>query len=238
MPWDFWLIFLVLGFVLPWRGYMRLKNLLAIPQPGTIDRLALYVSTIAFQWAAVAVVGWRVWAHGYSLTELGLVSGGRKSILAASLIGAAILATLQWFNLRRLGRLPDNLRSKFQTLAERLFPQSPMELPPFMALAITAGICEEFLYRGFALAALTHSGLPLWTVVATSSALFGLAHIYQGRGGFVSTLLVGIVFGMARIAYHSLVPVVVWHVAVDVVAGVAGPRFLSRKPESASIAQI
>jgi len=238
MPWDFWLIFLVLGVVLPWRGYRRLQNLLAIPAPTSMDRLALYCSTIAFQWAAVAVVGWRVRAHGYSLPELGLLVRDRRSTLAASLIGAAILATLQWFNLRRLGRLPDNLRSKFQTLAERLFPQSSLELLPFIALAVTAGICEEFLYRGFAMAAFTRSGLSLWTVVAVSSILFGLAHIYQGRGGFVSTLLVGIVFGMARIAYHSLVPVVVWHVAVDIVAGVAGPRFLSSRPITAAGVQL
>lgn len=238
MPWDFWFIFLVLGAVLPWRGYLRLKKLMAIPQISSTEKLSLYVSTIAFQWLAVAVVGWRVWAHGYLLAQLGLVARGGMRLVAASLIGAWILATLQWFNLRRLGRLPENLRAKFQSLAERLFPQSAMELLPYIALAVTAGICEEFLYRGFAMAALTRSGLPLWIVVAISSILFGLAHIYQGRGGFVSTLLVGTVFGIARIAYDSLVPVVAWHVAVDLVAGVAGPRFLARRSQSASTAQI
>ena len=29
MPWDFWLIFLFLALVIPWRGYTRLKKLLA-----------------------------------------------------------------------------------------------------------------------------------------------------------------------------------------------------------------
>src|SRR4029077_16221020 len=28
MPWDFWLIFLFLSVVIPWRGYTRLKKLL------------------------------------------------------------------------------------------------------------------------------------------------------------------------------------------------------------------
>jgi membrane protease YdiL (CAAX protease family) len=228
MPWDFWLIFLVLGAVLPWRGYARLKKLQSIPKITSSDRLALYVSTIAFQWIAAALVGWRAWARGYSLAELGLLTQGRIGLLTPSIFGALVLATFQWFNLRRLGRLPEKLRVKFRSLAERLFPQSAIEMLLYSVLGVTAGICEEFLYRGFAMATLSHSGVPLGAVIAISSILFGLAHIYQGRGGFVSTLFIGTVFGIARIAYDSIVPVVFWHVAIDLVAGVAGPLFLLR----------
>lgn len=238
MPWDFWLIFLVLGIVLPWRGYARLKKLQSIPQITSGDRLALYAWTIAFQWTAVALVGWRAWAHGYSHDDLGLVFHGRTGLVIPCVIGGIIVATFQWFNLRRLGRLPDNLRARFRSLAERLFPQSPIEMLLYTALAVTAGICEEFLYRGFAMAALTHAGAASWVVVAVSSTLFGLAHIYQGRGGLISTLFIGTVFGIARIKYDSLVPVVFWHVAVDVVAGVAGPRFLLPGPKTVPTTQI
>src|SRR5260370_38107045 len=62
MPWDFWLIFFVLGVILPWRGRMRLKKLLTVPHVSTAERLALYASTIAFQWVPVAVVAW--WGVG------------------------------------------------------------------------------------------------------------------------------------------------------------------------------
>jgi membrane protease YdiL (CAAX protease family) len=101
-----------------------------------------------------------------------------------------------------------------------------MELIPFFALAVTAGLCEEFLYRGFAMAVLTRSGLPTFAVVILSAILFGMAHLYQGRAGFVSTTLLGILLGVSRAALGSLVPVVVWHMGVDVVAGMAGPRYL------------
>jgi membrane protease YdiL (CAAX protease family) len=103
-----------------------------------------------------------------------------------------------------------------------------VELLPYLALAITAGLCEEFLYRGFAMAALVHVGLQAWAVVLLSSVLFGLAHSYQGRGGIVMTLLIGLILGTSRIAYDSLVPAIFWHSAVDVVAGTAGPRYLTR----------
>jgi membrane protease YdiL (CAAX protease family) len=79
------------------------------------------------------------------------------------------------------------------------------------------------------MAALARAGLAAWGVVLLSSVLFGLAHLYQGRGGLLSTLVIGTVFGTARIAYDGLVPVMLWHFAVDAVAGVAGPKYLLRQ---------
>jgi membrane protease YdiL (CAAX protease family) len=226
MPWDIWLIFFVLAVVLPWRGNARMKKLLEMPQVGTMERLVLYASTIAFQWLAVAVVGWRAWVHGYTASELGLTSHDKTKVLVAAIVGAATIAVLQWLNLRRVGKLPVRARGRFQTMAERILPQSTVELLPYLALAITAGLCEEFLYRGFAMAVLARTGLAIWAVVLLSSVLFGLAHVYQGRSGLVGTLVVGTVLGMARIGYDSLVPVICWHAALDIVAGVAGPRYL------------
>jgi uncharacterized protein len=234
MPWDIWLIFFVLGVILPWRGRVKLKRLLAMPHVGTMERLAVYASTIAFQWLAVAVVAWRGWAYGYSAAALGLAVHDRTRIAVAAIVGAALFAVLQWLNLRRVGRLPIDSRGTLQVIAERILPQSSVELFAYLALSITAGLCEEFLYRGFAMAVLTRAGLPLWAVVLLSSLLFGLAHLYQGRGGLLSTLIIGTLFGSARIAYDSLVPVVFWHTAVDVTAGVAGPRYLARTGEGAA----
>ncbi len=228
MPWDFWLIFFVLGVLLPWRGYLRLQKMLAIPHMGTRERLGLYFSTIAFQWLAVAVVAWRAWVRGLTLEELGLVVHGHQRIFVAAIVGAATLGGLQWLNLRRMGRTSGRSRSSIQVLASRILPRSGVELVPYLALAVTAGLCEEFLYRGFAMAALTRAGLPVWGVVLLSSALFAMAHLYQGRSGLVSTLLIGTVFGTARIAYDGIIPVMLWHIAVDAVAGVAGPRYLLR----------
>ncbi len=229
MPWDIWLIFFVLGVILPWRGRARIKKLLALPHVTTAERLALYASTIAFQWFAAGVVAWRAWVRGFTATQLGLTIHGRNRIVLASLVGAATIATLQWLNLRRAGKLPIEARGSLQAIAERILPRSGVELLPYLALAITAGLCEEFLYRGFAMAVLQHVGLRVWAAVLVSSVLFGLAHSYQGRGGIVMSLLIGLILGSSRIAYGSLVPAIFWHSAVDVVAGTAGPRYLLAK---------
>jgi membrane protease YdiL (CAAX protease family) len=226
MAWDIWLIFFVLGVFVPWRGRYRLRELLAKPSVGPSERISLYSSTIAFQWVAVAIVAWRAWAHGLGAGQLGLSALGGWTPIAAAIGGSGIVATLQWLNLRRIGRMPEQARQRVQALAERILPQSPKERAAFFALAVTAGLCEEFLYRGFAMAALARSGLPPWSGVVISSLLFGAAHLYQGRGGLAGTILLGLLFGVARSMYGSLIPVMAWHTTVDMVAGIAGPLYL------------
>lgn len=227
MPWDVWLIFLVLGVIVPWRGRHRLRELLAKPSVGPAERISLYLSTIAFQWTALVFTAWRAWAHGFTAAELGLAPGNAWLVGAATVLGAGILGILQWMNLRRMGRVPSLASKRLQALAKRILPQSARERVPFFALAITAGICEEFLYRGFAMSAFRHAGLPTWSVVVLSSVLFGIAHLYQGRSGLIGTTLLGLLFGAGRNSFGSLAPVIAWHVAVDVVAGVAGPRYIT-----------
>jgi uncharacterized protein len=226
MPWDILLIFFVLGVVVPWRGRKRLQQLLAKPRVEPAERLSLYWSTIVFQWIAAVVVAWRAWAHGLTAQQLGLVMPRRVWLVLVTVAGAVVIVTLQWLNMRRMGRSTSPFRGPLQALAERILPRSTRELVPFLALAVTAGLCEEFLYRGFAMAVIRRAGLPLGVVILLSSILFGLAHLYQGRAGFVSTMVLGLLFGVSRAVLGSLLPVVVWHVGVDFVAGIAGPKYL------------
>ena len=226
MPWDIWLIFFVLGVIVPWRGRYRLRELLAKPFVGERERISLYASTIVFQWLAAGVAAWRAWAHGLSAAQLGLSTRSPLRTITVAIVGGGVLAALQWLNLRRMGHMPEKMRARLQALSERILPRSARERVPFFALAVTAGICEEFLYRGFAMAAMARSGLPPWTTIVISSLLFGIAHLYQGRSGLLGTTLLGLIFGAARVGFSSLTPVMVWHAAVDVVAGVIGPRYL------------
>ncbi len=230
MQWDFWLIFLFLGAVIPWRGYARLKKLLARPSVDAKEKLALYAATIAFQWVLVGVVVWRSLVRGLTIEVLGLGSHGWVEILASGLFGAIFMGALQWLNLRRIGKMEGEAPELLRKLANRLLPVNLAEYLPYSALAITAGVCEEFVYRGFAIAALSKAGLPLWLVVILSSMLFGLAHAYQGRGGIVSTGIFGVLLALGRLGFGSLVPVMMWHAGLDLAAGIAAPKYLLNRP--------
>jgi membrane protease YdiL (CAAX protease family) len=237
MPWDFWLIFLLLGVAVPWRGHVRLRKLLARPAVDTTEKLTLYAATIAFQWLMLGVVAWRALARGLTPAELGLTGHLSAKILVGGLLGAGIIGGLQWVNLRRMGKMESAGSDLMRKLTGRILPQSLVELLPYLALAVTAGVCEEFLYRGFAMAALSRAGLPVWLVVLVTSALFGLAHAYQGRAGVLGTGVLGVLLAVARIVYSSLAPVMIWHTAVDIVAGIAGPRYLRMAPGDKQLQQ-
>jgi len=226
------LILTILGVVIPWRGRVRLRHLLAQPAMGTKDKLALYGSTIAFQWILLGVVAWRALVRGVTPAELGVARRLSVELLLVGLAGAALLGAFQWFNLRRVGGMSGAVPDLMRKLASRLLPDKTVELAPYCALAVTAGVCEEFLYRGFAMAALVRVGLSTWQVVVITSVLFGFAHAYQGKSGIIGTMLMGFLLAGCRLVYSSLVPVVIWHAAVDIVAGIAGPRYLTEPRSS------
>src|SRR5262249_883705 len=104
MPWDIAFIFFVLGVIVPWRGRVRMKQLLAKPEVTSSERLTLYGSTIVFQWIAVGIAAWRARAHGFTSTELGLTVGEPVGVAVYAVLGTAVIVTLQWLNLRRIGR--------------------------------------------------------------------------------------------------------------------------------------
>lgn len=226
MPWDFVLIFFLLIVIVPWRGWARLERLLALQHMSSRERTRLYFTSLAAQWIITALVAWRSFARGFSLWQLGLKFEPRSELLLVGITGGILMGAAHWFNLRRVGRSKSPAVDRIRALANKIFPHSNREALVFCGLAVTAGFCEEFLYRGFVFAALSRLSLPAWGILLISSAMFGLAHAYQGRGGMIGTLLLGTVFGLARILYDSFVPVAFWHAAVDLVAGFAGKRYL------------
>lgn len=226
MPWDFLLIFFALAVVVPWRGWARLQRLLALPTITGRDRILLYLTSIATQWIVTALIAWRAFARGLTFSALGLKLNSLPNLLLVGIFGAGLLGLAHWFNLRRISRSNNPAADRLKSLAAKIFPHTNGEAAIFCGLAITAGICEEFLYRGFVFAALSHASVPSWAVLLVSSVMFGLAHAYQGRAGMFGTLILGTIFGSVRIMYDSLVPVIFWHAAVDIVAGFVGRLYL------------
>jgi membrane protease YdiL (CAAX protease family) len=233
MPWDFWLIFLFLGVLVPWRGSIRMKKLLEKASTSSHERISLYGSTMLMQWAVTAFAFWRARVRGISAGDLGLGGDEFSAVVLAALGGGLLFGVLHWRNLRRIARAAGPSAERMHSIGRHILPQSSVELIPYCGLAITAGVCEEFLYRGFGYAALTRVGLPIWLVVVGTSILFGLAHLYQGRGGVLGTAILGLLLACSRAVLGSLVPSIVWHSVIDLVAGIAGPRYLLRAAEAA-----
>jgi membrane protease YdiL (CAAX protease family) len=87
----------------------------------------------------------------------------------------------------------------------------------FTVVGLTAGICEEWLYRGFFLAvvAAVAGDLPSWVLVLVAAGAFGLAHAYQGRAGILLTGVLGGVMAALYLGTGSLLLPVLLHAAID-----------------------
>jgi uncharacterized protein len=98
-----------------------------------------------------------------------------------------------------------------------LLPRTPGERRLFTLVGVTAGVCEEWLYRGFFLAvvAALAGGLPTGALVVVAAAAFGLAHAYQGRVGIVTTGLLGGVMAAIYLQTGSLLVPVLLHAVID-----------------------
>jgi membrane protease YdiL (CAAX protease family) len=108
-----------------------------------------------------------------------------------------------------------------------LLPHTSNELSLFMGLAVTAGICEELLYRGF-LIAYAARFLPGWLAVIATALVFGFGHLYQGTSGAIQTGVVGLVMGALYLAIGSVWPLMMAHAIVDIGGGIAGNMMVSR----------
>ncbi|XVV14742.1 CPBP family intramembrane glutamic endopeptidase [Actinoplanes sp. CA-131856] len=108
--------------------------------------------------------------------------------------------------------------------AAPMFPHTPRERGLATAVAVTAGIAEEIVFRGLLVAAgVTLFDLPLVAACALSIALFAATHLYQGAQGVYGAAALAIAFTGITVLSGTLLPAMILHIAVDLIAFVHIP---------------
>ena len=193
--------------------------------PGARGRL--YRDEIIALWAVTLwVLGlWIARARPWSALWLGSAVPWRLGIgffVAAIIVGLLLLQARKVQKALTRPKAVASLRNQF-SFADPLVPRTSGERRGFWLLSITAGICEEILFRGFLMWFIaTWTGLVAAVVI--SSLLFGCAHIYLGTAHVPKTAIVGLLLALVVVASGSLGPAIVIHAAVDLNAGELGFR--------------
>jgi CAAX protease family protein len=144
-----------------------------------------------------------------------------KGITVGMLIAVMLPAVLALWS--------EKIRTKAGKAAKKLaflLPSTREERRWWWLVCITAGICEEVVYRGFLLHYLHVLPFHLsftWALVV-SSLIFGIAHLYQGVMGAVQTAVIGAVLGAMFLASGTLWLPIVVHAVLDL-------RVLAMLPE-------
>ena len=83
--------------------------------------------------------------------------------------------------------------------------------------ALSAGLVEEFLFRGLLFHALSGFRHSLVLFLLISPLLFGLVHWEDGLANLVTTWCVGVFMALAYIGLRNLWPLVIGHIFTDLV---------------------
>lgn len=210
---------------------------LALAKGDSLARLRVYKRAIVFEWVSALLAllalgfdwsrltprllpidrGWllrSVWGRYTGRSTLGGMAAGA----ALAIIGLAI-AGRRGKRRRSLARRksPPEWLKKLLPDFSALIPVSLHERYLWTVVAVSAGVCEEVVFRGWLLLSL--SVLPGMTGVAlicAASVLFGLAHVYQGVAGVIVTSFIGAVFCVLYVITGSLLVPIVLHILIDV----------------------
>jgi len=198
----------------PWWGARVARRLRATRDPGA--RVGVYKLILAVDWTHTAVALLAFALSGLAAPDVflaapdlgglgGMIVLGAAVGLLAGAVGGLVAA-------RRGGPAPPTPGD-----FEALVPRTHRERRWFAAVAVTAGVCEEILYRGVLLAgaSLLLPGAPLWALALGLAAVFGLAHLYQGPSGVAATAAVGAMLGVLVAVTGSLLPAIVLHALMD-----------------------
>lgn len=164
---------------------------------------------MAVEWsvtAIVAVIAFRV--QGWSLEHFGIRSFGWRDVLAAA--GVLVVTTAATGVAVRLVQMPPTSVDDLRQLAA-------MPIVFRLALVLTAGICEEFLFRGYGIEELSSWTGSRWWAAAVSIVFFGLGH--SARYGFSLALLVPTLIGafltLLYVWRRNLVVCMILHSVID-----------------------
>lgn len=207
---------------------VRLRRRFAGIDAARIPRLRIYLRSVVSQWLLVVCIAMLWWTRARTPAALGLDIPLSVRGLAGFVIVAVMAITVLSYWTYTLARLDAAGRGKFLAWLERskMAPRTRAEAFAFVPVALTAGICEELLYRGFIFWFLAPTlGLPL-TVVA-SAVVFGLGHGYQGWRGILSTTGTGFFLGVFYALSGTLWWVMGLHAVIDLQYCVVG-QFVAR----------
>jgi len=91
-------------------------------------------------------------------------------------------------------------------------------IPVLLMSALVAGVSEEVIMLGYLVTRLRAVGWAPFVAVVVSALIRGGYHLYQGFGGAIGNLVMGLVFGWLWLRWKRVLPLVIAHTLMDVFA--------------------
>ncbi len=187
-------------------------------------QIPTYVFTIILEWVLLGIVWWGLRLRRVPLkTLLGERHGGWKGFgrdvayaavfwIMAILVLDLVALLVHFLHIGKVGP-----SAKVLALA----PRTPLEFLLWFLVCVTAGICEEMIFRGYLLRQFSSIGGRVWLGVVASSVIFGSSHGYEGIAVMIVITVYGILFCLLLLKTRSLRPGMIAHGWHDFITGIA-----------------
>jgi uncharacterized protein len=186
------------------------------------SKIPEYLATMVWEWMLVGYI----WLGIRKRVRMRDLIGGRWAtweeffldvVYAAAFWGCALFVLGSAAKMMHLDQ-GDKIEAMRKSLGF-LVPVTRLELGTWICTSLTAGFCEEVIFRGYLqrqLAALANSML---VGVIASAPVFGAAHGYEGVARMVLIAIYGLMFGLLAWWRKSLRPGMMAHAWHDALSG-------------------
>lgn len=213
-----------------WHTWLLVALFLALALSGALFQnqtqkqpeslVPLYLSLIAMEWGLFLYV----WKGGLRRTGTKLrdLIGGTWRGPTDVAIDAGLAAGL-WITWTLLDKgidrwfIPPHAAS-----LQTLLPRRGIEILLWIAVSVSAGICEELVFRGYFQKQFESFTGSRWIALFLQAALFGISHGYQGLEACMKIALYGALFGLLALWRGSLRPGMIAHAGTDILSGIFG----------------
>lgn len=181
------------------------------------SRATSYLLTIVTEWLLFGLAAWGIRMGGVSISS---VVGGRWSTPKLFLRDLGIGALFLLGSNVVLAGLSAVLRPGPNANIARMVPHSLIEIVLWVFLSLSAGICEEFVTRGYLQKQLSGILKNATAGLVAQGIIFGAAHAYQGPKQMLVIAVLGCMLGWLAQWRQSLRPGMLSHFLQDAIGGI------------------
>jgi len=223
-------VMVIMGIILPVFAITQAQPEMEEEEFDTQGKVDLYYSNGLTMWVLTLIISFVWFFSGRPLYEIGFefpqFNGSLWVILT---IGFMAIYGLDAWNEVRTEEKREATKEHFKENVPFL-PTSNLELQHFAILSLTAGFCEEVIFRGYFiqyfLSFTGTSPLGLFIAIALPGVIFALSHLYQGWKAVAKIMVLAIVFGYIFMETQSIWIVVILHFLVDFIGGYMAMRLM------------
>ncbi|WP_246081912.1 CPBP family intramembrane glutamic endopeptidase [Nocardioides litoris] len=173
--------------------------------------LTYQLLNIAFALVPVALAGYLLVRSGTTLRDVWFRGAGWGDLPRGAAIAAGVGSVGLAFYL-----LMHALGLSVTVAASGLDTSRWWTVPVLVLAALENAVLEEFIVLGYVLVRLRQLGWSDTRAIVAAAVLRGSYHLYQGLGGFVGNLVMGLLFGWLYRRWGRVGPLVVAHTLLDV----------------------